>query len=135
MIDEAFPRPVVVLEFLVEIGLLEADAAVGIDAAAIRGMRRLGGALPDLLVIRLRPAVERGQRVHLNRAEIEFIEMPAFARRHAADARGARDTTSAPGARRSATTQPHTAGSTARRPARPSRGSIAARYSRRIAAP
>ena len=50
-------------------------------AAAAIGLHPRGDTFTDFVVVRFGPAVQRGQHVHADAAEIEFIQMSAAARR------------------------------------------------------
>ena len=70
VVDEAFARPVIVNQLLIEIGLLEPHAAVGVDAAADVGLHSFRNRGPDAVVIWFRPAVQSRQHIDTDRAEI-----------------------------------------------------------------
>ena len=77
MVDEAFAGPLVVDQFLVEVGLLEAHGVVDAGHRALIVM--VAGGVADDFVIRLRTPVERAEQIDFGPADVEFVQMAAAA--------------------------------------------------------
>ena len=88
MVDEALARPLVVDQFLVEIGLLEADRVV--DAGDPVAVVLMAGSVADDLVIGFGSPVERAEHIDVRPADVEFVKMSAAAWRQKGDERGRR---------------------------------------------
>ena len=83
-VHQAFARVVVVLQPPVQVGLLEDHALV--DAGHLVVLLVLAG--PHLFMVRLGPAVERGQEVVLDAADVQLGHLPAAAGRTARPSAG-----------------------------------------------
>jgi hypothetical protein len=69
VIDKAFSGPGIVLQFLIEIGLFETNAAVWIDAAA-NIADFCSRSLSDSIMIRLGPPVQSGEQIRADLSNV-----------------------------------------------------------------
>ena len=75
MVDQTLVRPRVVLEFLVQVGLFERHQIVNAGHFGLFVLLAPGGA--DLFVVRFWTAIERGQQVVADAANVQFVQLSA----------------------------------------------------------